>query len=180
MAETYQPLSLVRQSFGRLRQCPVLGNQDWVPEQGNEEGAAEEATGMGPEGDAALSTGQAAADELQEEPVTQHEIRRDHDPGDKNYQDHEDVDPYPRVEHDVGPHDPADRSGGTHHRYRAHWIRERLSGCGRQSAEEVKGEIADVPHRIFYIVPEDPEEPHVADQVEPATVQEHRGQRREP
>src|SRR3954470_5798449 len=108
MPETYQPLSLVRQSFGRLRQCPMLGHQYRIPEQGNEEGAGDEAPGMGPEGNAALSTGQAAADQLQEEPVTQHEIRRDYDPGNEDHQDQQHVDSDAGVENDVSSHHSAD------------------------------------------------------------------------
>src|SRR3954451_20990343 len=176
MPETYQPLSLVRQSSGRLRQRPVLGNQDRVPEKGNEKGAADEAPGMGPEGNAPLSAGQPAADELQEEPVAQHEIRRDHDPGYEDHENDEHMDPYPGVENDVGSHHSANGTGRTHHGYGTHRVCPCLSCRGGQPTQKVKGEIAYVPHRIFYVVPEDPEEPHVADEVEPATVEEHRAQ----
>jgi hypothetical protein len=37
-----------------------------------------------------------------------------------------------------------------------------------------------VAHRVLDVVPEDPEEPHVADQVKPAPMHEHGAQRSEP
>ena len=47
-----------------------------------------------------------------------------------------------------------------------------------QSAEQVEDHEANRPHPVFDIVAEDPERPHIADDVQPAPVQEHAGQKR--
>ncbi len=56
-------------------------------------------------------------------------------------------------------------------------IHEGLRGRRGQPAEDIEEEVADAAHRIFHVVPEDPEEPHVADEVKPAAVEKHGGER---
>ena len=43
------------------------------------------------------------------------------------------------------------------------------------AADQIEDEEADVPHRVLDVVAEDPQEQHVAAEVQPAAVQEHRG-----
>src|SRR4029077_10056780 len=46
----------------------------------------------------------------------------------------------------------------------------------RATAEEIEEEIAQVPEPVLDVVPEDVEVEHVAEDMEPAPVQEHAGQ----
>ena len=50
-----------------------------------------------------------------------------------------------------------------------------LGQPGGESANQVEEEIAGVAHHVLDVVAEDPEEEHVAADVEPAAVEEHRG-----
>ena len=59
------------------------------------------------------------------------------------------------------------------------------TGCnlgkhGHNSAEQVEDKIATSTHRIFDFGTESPQENHVADDVRPAAVHEHRRQNRDP
>ena len=50
---------------------------------------------------------------------------------------------------------------------------ERLQRRRREPAEEVEDDEAHAAERVLDVVPEDPEEQHVAEQVEPVGVHEH-------
>ena len=54
-------------------------------------------------------------------------------------------------------------------------MREHCEGA----AQQIEHDKSNVPHGIFDVVAEDPKIEHVADQVHPAAVQEHRGHHRE-
>ena len=54
------------------------------------------------------------------------------------------------------------------------------ASAAAQAAEQIEHHEAHVAHRVLDVVAEHPEEPHVADQVEPAAVHEHRGDQGEP
>src|SRR6185503_651139 len=49
---------------------------------------------------------------------------------------------------------------------------------GREAAEEIKEDEAERAERVLDVVAEDPEKPHVSDQVQPSAVQEHRREER--
>jgi hypothetical protein len=51
---------------------------------------------------------------------------------------------------------------------------------GRQAADQVEDEEANVPDRLLDVVAEDPEEQHVAAEMRPAAMQEHRREERRP
>ena len=53
-------------------------------------------------------------------------------------------------------------------------VESHLERGGREAAEQIEDDEAHVPHRVLDVVAEDPQEPHVADQVHPAAVHEHR------
>ncbi len=79
-----------------------------------------------------------------------------------------------RVQHDVGAHHAADRARRADHRHRRSRIRNNLCRRGGDSAQNVKDYEAHVAHRVFDVAAEYPQEPHVADDMHPAAVQEHR------
>ena len=51
---------------------------------------------------------------------------------------------------------------------------------GDEPAHQIEDQVGDRAHAIFDVVPEDPEEQHVAADVEPAPVQEHGVEHRQP
>src|SRR5207237_6664574 len=55
-------------------------------------------------------------------------------------------------------------------------VEANLHQAGRHAAEEIEDQILDVPEGVLDVVAEDPEVEHVAAEVQPAGVQEHRGQ----
>jgi len=48
-----------------------------------------------------------------------------------------------------------------------------VGDVAEQPAQHVEDQVADVPQTILHVVPEDPQVPHVADEVKPPAVQEH-------
>src|SRR5690242_18896748 len=52
----------------------------------------------------------------------------------------------------------------------------RLSGGRHETPGDVKREISPPPERVLDVLAEDREEPHVAEDVAPASVHEHRGE----
>ena len=74
----------------------------------------------------------------------------------------------------VRAHHAADRAGRTHHRHAGSRFREHLQHRSGDAAQEVENEESRPRHGVFDIVSEQPEEPHVAQQMHPGPVHEHR------
>ena len=53
------------------------------------------------------------------------------------------------------------------------------NGRGAEAAKEIEHGELRVPHRVLDVVPEDPQEPHVADQVQPPAMHEHGREQRD-
>jgi hypothetical protein len=53
---------------------------------------------------------------------------------------------------------------------------EHLRGRGHHAGEQVEGEEAEGSHGVLHVVAVDPQEPHVAEQVQEPAVQEHAGE----
>src|SRR6202162_6018455 len=58
-------------------------------------------------------------------------------------------------------------------------IEDELCESSSQPAEQVEQQIFEVAQIVFNVVPENPQEPHIADHMHPRAVQEHGSQRRE-
>ena len=116
------------------------------------------------------------AHELDQEPVAEHEVRGHRERRHVETQWDKQVHVHARVQQDVRAHHAADRTRGADHRDDGVGIECRLQRRGGDAAEQVEDDEAHMPHRVLDVVAEEPEEPHVADQVHPAAVQEHRGQ----
>ena len=54
-----------------------------------------------------------------------------------------------------------------------------MGDAGAETAQEVEKKITQVAQVVLDVVAENPQEPHVADQVHPATVQKHAGEQGE-
>lgn len=81
-----------------------------------------------------------------------------------------------REHEDIGAEHPGDRARGAdigHARFGSDGIlRERRRDAGQQ-VEDQKFEVAEA---VFDIVAEDPQKQHIAEQVQPAAMHEHRGE----
>ncbi len=80
---------------------------------------------------------------------------------------------HPRIQQDIGAHYPTDCARRADHRHRRLRIGTYLQRRCRNAAQDVENYEAHRPHRVLDIVAEDPQEPHIADNVEPSTVHEH-------
>ena len=90
------------------------------------------------------------------------------------------MDVHTRVQQHVGAHHAADCTRSANHGYRGLRIRADLQRRGTDAAQQVEEHEAHRPHRVLHVVAEYPQEPHVADDVQPAAVHEHRRQHRRP
>ena len=83
-----------------------------------EEGAGKETTDVRPECHTASLHAKAseAADDLDEQPVSQHQVRGHGQRRDEESQRHKHMNVDARVEHNVGTHHAADRARSAHHR----------------------------------------------------------------
>ena len=59
-------------------------------------------------------------------------------------------------------------------------VAEDLGHHGHDAAGKIEDEELEAAHRIFDLAPEGPQVDHVADDVHPASMHEHRGQQRDP
>src|SRR6185437_15145656 len=168
------------------RQCHAVRlDEPRLREQLDEHEPRYESTHVRPYGDttgyvrAHLGQFGQAREELEPEPVEQHQPGRNRDDLEEDDEEEEHPDAHLRVEQQIRTHDPGNRPRRAHRR---HW-RRRIEGDVRgrrdQAADEVEREEAPRPHRVLNVVAEHPEEERVANDVHPAAVQEHGGQRRE-
>ena len=83
----------------------------------HQHGAGGEATDVRPERHAASlpPQGEGAAEDLEEEPVAEHQARRNDDARDEEPKYHQHVNAHARVQDDVSAHHSADRPGSAHH-----------------------------------------------------------------
>src|SRR6058998_1815231 len=155
-----------------------------IREQLDERQPGDEAADVRPDRHAAaLRTGDdahGAEQQLQQEPVAEDHVRGQGDRRKEKAQRDERMHAHARVQHDVRPHHAADRPRRTDHRHSGAGIDDHLGRRGRYAGQQVEHHKSGVPHRVLDVVPEHPQEPHVADQVQPTTVHEHRGDDRPP
>ena len=125
------------------------------------------------------ASGGAAVQQLEDEPDAEEEHRRHLAEDEEDQRQHLRA----RQQHEVGAEHRRDRAARADVRDRRVGVAregERDEGLGRrrrEAAEEVEEEEADLAERVLDVVAEDPEEEHVAEQVHPAAVQEHRRER---
>ena len=122
-----------------------------------------------------------ALPELEAEPEAEEEEGRDLDEEVQEQRQHA----RGRQEDEVGAENAGDRAARPEVRDGRVGIRARPEGDDGLSrgrgdpGQQVEAEEADRPHRVLDVVAEDPEEEHVPDDVQPASVHEHRGQPRD-
>ncbi len=151
------------------------GTQD---EEGEQE-AERETTDVGEEGDTSahgcLADAGNAGEQVLQEPETNHE-RGGHGDGDEDEDEERDYDVHggTRIEDQVGTEDRGDGPAGADVRDHAIGISEGLAEGGEHAPGQVEQQVSDVAQAVFDVVPEHPEEKHVADDVEPPRMHEER------
>ena len=131
---------------------------------------------MRPERDPAAGRSPDAADaehELEREPEEQKEERRDLDHLDEQEDGHQGHDAGAGIEEKVRPGDAGDRAARADHRDVGRGVDHHLGQASRHPGQHVQKQEADVPEAVLDVVAEDVEVEEVADQVEPAAVEEH-------
>ena len=121
---------------------------------------------------------QGAAEELEHEPETEIEDRRDRDDLEEEEDRQQRDDAGVRVHHDVGAEHAGDRAAGADGGDGRARLQRGVERARGETGGEIEHEIARVTEPVLDVVAEDPEVPHVADDVEPAAVQEHRREQR--
>src|SRR5438093_1235264 len=114
-----------------------------------------------------------AVDQLEDEPEAEDDDGGDLEELVEEHEEHDRQDPCPWVQHEVGAEDRGDRARGPDDGRRRGRVDEDLAGRGGETAEQVESDEAGPPEPILDVVAEDPQVEHVADQVDPAAVQEH-------
>ena len=113
--------------------------------------------------------------QIEPDPAAQHHHRRQADGDDPQQQA---PDPDPGMEDEIAAEHAGDRPAGADRGDR----RARRAGCvgepRNDPAQQVEDDEPPVAHRVLDIVAEHPQKHHVADQVQPAAVQEQAGQQR--
>ena len=119
-----------------------------------------------------------AVDQLEHEPEAEHDDRRDVDELVEEAEEDERRHPGAREEHEVRAQRRRDRPGRADRRDRRGRVDGDLREAGERAAEEIEAEEAEPAEAVLDVVPEDPQVEHVAEQVQPAAVQELAGHQR--
>src|ERR1035437_2754700 len=142
----------------------------------------QEAADMGEEGNASalgsvgIADGAHTVKELDEEPPDQHKPGGDFDGGEEEDDGHQRNDTRMRELDHVGAHHAGDGAGGADHRHAGTRIAQELGHSGGGAAQQVKQQVLGGAQDVLDIVAEDPQEPHVAQHVQPTAVEEHGGE----
>src|SRR5439155_14634309 len=146
------------------------------PEGDGDERAGDEAADVGEERDAALGIRPAErgdpVDELEDEPETQDEDRRDLDELVEEAQEHERQDPGARVQDEVRAERRGDRPRSADQRVRRVARDRHLGEAGDDAAQQVEAQEDDPAQAVLDVVAEDPQDEHVAQEMQPAAVEE--------
>ena len=113
--------------------------------------------------------------QLEHEPEAEHDDRRDVDELVEEAEEDQRRDPGPREEHEVGAEGRRDRAGRADRRDRRGRVDGDLRQAGERATEQVEAEEPDAAEAVLDVVAEDPQVEHVAEQVQPAAVQELAG-----
>src|SRR6266540_1529789 len=173
-----EPLEEVRPG----RQLPPVTSLPSVPEKQPRYGGPErEPAHVRPVGYAAAHVGAHAAnpaEQLEDEPEPQEGDGRELDRGDEE-EDDERVDTGMGEQDEVRAQDGGDGPGGPKVRDGGRGSDGELEARGCQAAQQVEDQVQPRFQPILDVVAEDPQVEHVAPDVEPAAVQEHRHEDRQ-
>ena len=128
----------------------------------------------------ARDRGHGAGIELQAKPHPQHDPRRYRKNAKEDHEDEQHINARPGKQQKVAAHHSGDRPRRAHHRRGLARVDGDLQHSRAETGGEVEQKIADMAHLIFEVIAKDPQEQHVAKNMHPAAVQEHRGDQRAP
>jgi len=114
-------------------------------------------------------------EELLDEPHPEPPLRPDLDDEEEEEAD----DPGVGEPDEVGAHHTGDGARRAEHRHRAVGLHRDVGGRRHEPGNQVEDQIAQAPEPVLDVVAEDPEEEHVAGEVQHAPVEEHRQEHRE-
>src|SRR5262249_837303 len=118
-------------------------------------------------------------DDLNTHPDEQKNPGRDlHEPGD-NYEGHDGQHAGMRMMQQIRAEHPAYGTAGAHQRNLRVHIAHRVAELGDDIAKHIENEVAKGAAVVLNVVPKDPENPHIGDEVHPAAMHEH-GRENEP
>jgi len=116
-----------------------------------------------------------AGEQVLEEPEADHDEGGDRDRDeDQDEERNDDVHGGGGVPDDVGAEHACDSAACAKHRHRAVRVHHSLQQGGDDARSQEEDQIAQVAHTVLDVIAEHPEEEHIADDVEPASVNEHR------
>ena len=115
---------------------------------------------------------------LQDEPAAEHQPRGDAH-GDEEQERHQRPDLGPRVDHQVGAEHAGDGPGCSDERLDRGLVGQREPVRGDVAGDQVEQQVRELAELVLDVVAEDDEEQHVAEQVQPALVDEHGEQHRQ-
>lgn len=116
---------------------------------------------------------QADVEELDEKPEADKDRGGNERDAHKDEDDENGADAIARIRDQKRAHDGGDGSAGAEVGDPGGWVGQNLSHHGNHSARQVEKQESPAAHRVFDGRAERPEEDHVAQDVEPAGVQEH-------
>lgn len=122
-----------------------------------------------------VADGGDAAQQLDGKPIEQHEGGRDIDGGDEDNDEDERDYAHARIQDEEGAHDAGNGAAGADGGDGTAEVGGELDGGRSNAADQIEDGELGGPHGVLNVRSEDPQEPHVADEVEPAAVQEHGG-----
>src|SRR3990172_4808233 len=149
--------------------------------QGEDDGeAGDEAADVGPDRNAFAGAGGGAdggdaGEELHDEPEADEEYRGQRDGAEEPEPGDEDADSRPRIQHQVRAEDAGDSAAGADHRDHLVRVDGHLQSDGPGGGDEVEDSVLHVAEGVFDVIAEDPEVDHVAEDVQPAAVNEGGG-----
>lgn len=77
---------------------------------------------------------------------------------------------------EAGAHDAGNGAAGADGGKGGHGVELQVRDAGGDAARQIENREAQRAHAVFDVVPEDPDRPHVADNVPPSAVQKHAGE----
>ena len=116
---------------------------------------------------------------MHQKPEDEEEHGRNFNDLQKNENRYQRENPGKRVGHHIRAQNARDRPARSDAGHRGLRIQQRVDNSRAQTAEQVKYEVREMTQPVFNVVSENPEVPHITDQMEPAAMQEYRSEKRQ-
>lgn len=125
------------------------------------------------------SSSEADIQDLEQKPEPEDIGGGDGNDGDVKEEKDESHDSGPRIEDEVGSEDTGNSSAGADHRHPGVGTEDDLDQARSQPAKYIEKDKPEGAEKILYVVPEYPQEQHVAQEMEQAPMEKHGGKQGE-